>query len=206
MKNIKKYFILSLIVLISLSLFGCKSEDLTPSDQSKVNLSSPFKINLEKAVIVKHVDGDTTKVKFTNDAVNGEYKGKEIYVRFIGVNTPETVKANSPVEPYGKEASNFTHSMLKEGKTIYLEKDAGDKDKYGRLLRYVWLSVPKDNSTNEIKAKMLNAILLDRGYAQVMTVQPNVKYIDLFLQLQKTARNGNKGLWAIEPYKSQKQK
>ena len=93
-------------------------------------------------------------------------------------------KPNSPVEAYGKEASEYTKKML-TGKTVYLEKDAGDTDKYGRLLRYVYTE----------DGKMFNEVLVQEGYAQVMTIQPNVKYQERFVQAQRQAREGKKGLW-----------
>ena len=71
------------------------------------------------------------------------------------------------------------------GKTVYLEKDAGDTDKYGRLLRYVYTE----------GGKMFNEVLVQEGYAQVMTIQPNVKYQERFVQAQRQAREGKKGLW-----------
>jgi micrococcal nuclease len=68
---------------------------------------------------------------------------------------------------------------------VYLEKDAGDTDKYGRLLRYVYTE----------DGKMFNEVLVQEGYAQVMTIQPNVKYQERFVQAQRQAREGKKGLW-----------
>ena len=126
----------------------------------------------EKAVVKRVVDGDT--LLLANDK----------RVRLIGVNTPETVKPNSPVEAYGKEASEYTKKML-TGKTVYLEKDAGDTDKYGRLLRYVYTE----------DGKMFNEVLVQEGYAQVMTIPPNVKYQERFVEAQRQAREGKKGLW-----------
>lgn len=142
-------------------------------------------IEYETAKVVKVVDGDTIEVSVNN---------KTYKVRFIGVNTPESTIKH---EPYGKEASNYTKKML-TGKTVYLQKDVSETDKYGRLLRYVWLSIPKDNTNDkEIKEKMYNANLVLNGYAQVMTVPPDVKYSDKFVEYQKSAREGNKGLWAL---------
>lgn len=121
------------------------------------------------------VDGDTFVIN---------YNGKDEKVRLIGVDTPESVKPNSPVEHYGKEASNFTKKLI-NNQYVKLEFDVQQRDKYGRLLAYVYL---KDN-------RMLNKILLEEGYACIMTIPPNVKYADEFLKLQKTARENKKGLW-----------
>ena len=114
-------------------------------------------------------------------------------VRFVGVNTPEST---TTTELYGKEASNYTKSQL-TGKTVYLEKDVSETDKYGRLLRYVWLSIPKEISDSEIRTKMYNAILVQNGYAEVSTYPPDVKYQEYFTKYNSEARNANKGLWAI---------
>lgn len=139
----------------------------------------------ETATVVKHIDGDT----FVAAIGNENFK-----VRLIGVDCPEST---TRTEPYGKEASEYTKAQLL-GKTVYLEKDAGDRDKYGRLLRYVWLSEPADVTGETIKMNMYNAVLVAEGYAQVMTVPPNVKYQDYFVAYQKEARNTGKGLWGLE--------
>lgn len=125
-------------------------------------------INLIKARVTKVVDGDTVYVRFEN--------GREEKVRFIGVDTPEST---TKIEPYGKEAAAYTKSRLL-GKDVWLEPDVQERDKYGRLLAYIWLSPPENINDTEIKNKMFNAILLLEGYAQIMTVPPNVKYVDYF--------------------------
>lgn len=144
-------------------------------------------IELVKATVTRVVDGDTVYVKLDN--------GTEEKVRMIGVDTPESTIQH---EPYGKEASNFTKEQL-EGKEVYLEKDVSETDKYGRLLRYIWLEPPEKISEEKIRVKMFNAILLLNGYAQVATYPPDVKYVDYFTKFQKEAREANIGLWAIEP-------
>jgi micrococcal nuclease len=131
------------------------------------------------------VDGDTVHVRLEN--------GKKEKVRFIGVDTPESTRE---VEPYGKEAAGYTEKRL-DGKTVYLELDVAERDKYGRLLAYIWLSPPENGGEAEVRAKMFNAELLLEGYAQAMTVPPNVKYADLFAKLQREARDAGKGLWGV---------
>jgi len=130
------------------------------------------------------VDGDTVHVRLEN--------GKEEKVRFIGVDTSESTRE---VEPYGKEAAAYTTKRL-NGKTVYLEFDVGERDKYGRLLAYIWFSPPEKGGEAEVRAKMFNARLLLDGYTQVMTVPPNVKYAGLFVKLQQEAREQGKGLWS----------
>lgn len=141
----------------------------------------------EEAKVLRVVDGDTIEID--------RGKGKE-KVRFVLVNTPETVHPKKGAEFYGKEASNFTKSQLTD-KTVYLQKDTSDTDRYGRLLRYIWIERPSsDNPSNEeIKSKCFNAILLAGGYANVSTFPPDVKYVDLFRKIERQARDGNVGLW-----------
>ena len=147
---------------------------------------------LNPAKVTRVVDGDTIEVIFNK---------KVEKVRFIGVNCPESTIR---LEPYGKEASNFTKKWL-SGKDIYLEFDTGLKDKYQRILAYIWLEPPKKLTEKEIRTKMFNAILLLEGYAQVMTVPPNVKYVDYFLKFQREARENNKGLWGLTEQKPKEQ-
>lgn len=133
-----------------------------------------------KVTVTKVVDGDTFKAK-----VNG----KEESIRLIGIDTPETVHPSKPVQPYGPEASAYTKKRL-AGQTVTLEFDVQQRDKYGRLLAYVWLGSGKN-----AKAEMLNQTLVKEGYARVATFPPNVKYTDSFVKLQKQARDAGKGLW-----------
>lgn len=144
---------------------------------------------LTKAYVERVIDGDTIKVRISNKSYN---------VRLIGVNTPETNHPTKGVEFYGPEAKNFTTKNL-TGKIVWLEFDVQQKDKYGRLLAYVWIEKPRDINQvyeKEIREKMFNAILLLKGYAQVMTIQPNVKYSDYFVKFQREAIKEKKGLWA----------
>ena len=151
-----------------------------------------------KAKVERVVDGDTMIVSFIFDDGSKYLKER---VRFLGVNTPETVHPNKPVEYYGKEASNFTKSELTD-KTLWLQTDVEVKDRYGRMLAYVWLkeTSKKDLDDEEaIRENMFNAKLLLDGYAQLMTVQPNSRYSNLFVHFQREARQENKGLWGKEP-------
>jgi micrococcal nuclease len=101
----------------------------------------------------------------------------------IGVDTPETKHPRKPVQPFGKEASAFTKQFV-EGKEVRLEFDVQRRDKYRRLLAYVYIG-----------DTMLNAELVRQGYAQVATFPPNVKYQELFVKLQREARKAGRGLW-----------
>lgn len=134
---------------------------------------------LTPAQVIRVVDGDTLVA-----AINGqEYK-----VRLIGVDAPETVNPTKGIQPYGPEASAYTKSKL-EGKTVWLERDVSETDRYGRLLAYVWLE----------DGTLFNASLILYGYAQVFTWPPDVKYVDYFVRLQRLAQSAGAGLWGLDP-------
>jgi len=135
---------------------------------------------LTEGKVSRVVDGDTL------DVVVG---GQTYKVRIIGVDTPETVDPNSPVMCYGKEASAETQRLVDmAGGKVLLEKDVSETDRYGRLLRYVWLEHPDGR-------RMLNLELVKGGYAQVSTFPPDVKYVELFTQAMGEAREKSAGLW-----------
>lgn len=194
----KKAFLLILIVLVA-ALSGCVRIEPGPAappgppaqgqQSSQVQPEKPQQspLSLHQGTVVRVVDGDTIKVRLGD---------KQETVRLIGVDTPETVQPNHPVEPYGKEASAFTKSQL-NGQTVFIEKDVQERDRYGRLLAYVWTAPPGEVSDKEIREKLFNAQLLLGGYAQILTVPPDVKYVDFFTAYQKEARNGKKGLWGL---------
>jgi endonuclease YncB( thermonuclease family) len=114
-------------------------------------------------------------------------RGRKERVRVIGVDTPESVSPNQPDEPFGEEASDFAKHYL-DGETVRLAGDAEPRDRYGRMLAYVWL----DDGT------FWNALLVAEGYAQQLTVPPNVTYERLFRRLVAEARREDRGLWAQE--------
>ncbi|SFE57899.1 thermonuclease family protein [Peptostreptococcus sp. D1] len=174
-KNIKILCTLIFLFFNILFLTGCS------------NLSSNNSNFYETAKVTKVVDGDT---------INIQVNEKNYKVRMIGVDTPETVHPSKPIQFYGREASDYTKKNLTD-KTVYLQKDVSDTDKYGRLLRYVWTTPPSsDNpSEEEIIEYMYNANLVKNGYAHAYTYQPNSRYSDLFSKLQSSAREKNIGLW-----------
>lgn len=187
----RKAFYLLLILLVAV-MSGCSSPRPAANNpgyqaplQSQEAGQQPDGTPLIKVRVTRVVDGDTVHVSLN---------GADETVRLIGVDTPETVKPNSPVQPYGKESSDYTRSQL-AGKTVYIEKDVQERDKYGRLLAYVWMDQPTEISDRELRGKLFNARLLLDGYARIMTIPPNVKYVDYFVGFQKEAREGNKGLW-----------
>jgi micrococcal nuclease len=138
--------------------------------------------------ITKVIDGDTAYALMPD--------GNEEKLRFIGVNSPEINHPTKGLEPYGPEAEAFTRSQL-EGKNIWLEFDAGERDQYGRMLAYLWLEIPAEFSDQEIRAKMFNALLLLEGYAVQVIFDPNVKYVDYFTAYEAEAKEAGKGLWGL---------
>lgn len=115
------------------------------------------------------VDGDTIVVLMD---------GKKEKVRMIGIDTPESVHHDkSRNTPMGKIASKYTKDNL-EGKYVTLETDVQERDKYGRILAYVYLD-----------DKMFNKTLLEEGLAELMTIPPNVKYVDDFKKIEAERQN-----------------
>lgn len=140
-------------------------------------LETPDLSLLDAYPVVRVVDGDTIIVN---------RKGKEVKVRLIGIDTPETVHPTKPVEHYGKEASLFTTNLLK-GEKVYLISSSQQKktDRYGRILVYVYRAPD---------GLFVNAEIIRQGYGQAYTRFP-FKYIEEFKQLERFARKAEKGLW-----------
>ncbi len=157
---------------VSPSPFATKAANTTvPTAPAEAPALPP---GLTPALVTRVVDGDTIEV---------EIGGQAYRVRYIGIDTPETVHPSKPVQCFGPEASARNKALV-EGKTVGLEKDVSETDQYGRLLRYVWIG-----------AEMVNAALVRDGYAQVSTYPPDVKYQEMFLELQRAAREEGRGIW-----------
>ncbi len=153
-------------------------------------LISPLFSEYEKCRLVRIVDGDTFII---------QYKGKNERLRLTGIDTPEA--SNNPkarrdserknlslekIVKEGKRSKSFAKSLLAGEKYIYLEFDVQQRDRYRRLLAYVYLA----------DGRMVNELMLKAGYATLMTVPPNVKYKDRFLKAYREARSMKRGLWA----------
>lgn len=130
------------------------------------------------SLVAKVIDGDTIEIE------GGQR------VRYLGMDTPETVDPRKPVQCFGKEAKNKNKELV-EGKRVILEKDISETDKYGRLLRYVYLPL----ETGELL--FVNDFLIREGYAKVLTIPPDVKFAEQFLEAQRQARERSLGLWKI---------
>jgi micrococcal nuclease len=109
-------------------------------------------------------------------------------VRFIGVDTPERG------QNFAAQATAYATRWL-AGRTVYLERDVEQRDRYGRLLAYVWLSRPQSGDAAEAREKMFNARLLWNGLGVLLTIPPNVAYVDMFTVFQREGRDAELGLW-----------
>ena len=139
--------------------------------------------------VIRVVDGDTLKIS---------YKGKQESIRLIGVDAPESrvndrAKRESQktgqdlktITSLGKEATRFVKTLVKPGDRIRIEFDVEKRDKYRKLLGYVYLS----------NNKMLNEEIVKAGYANLLTIPPNVKYQGQFIEAQVEAKEHKRGLW-----------
>ena len=134
-----------------------------------------------RAVVVRHIDGDTVYVNIPRPPAGlANYES----VRLLGVDTPETVHRQKPGQIYGREASEFTRRRLLH-RTVYLAFDWNLRDKYDRILAYVYLP---DGSCH-------NADLLREGYAHAYTREP-FQLLEQFRSLERYARERGKGLWS----------
>lgn len=131
----------------------------------------------EGTIVLRIVDGDTI-------VLEGDQK-----LRYIGINTPESVDPRRPVECMAKEASNRNKELV-EGKQVTLEKDVSETDRYGRLLRYVY-----------VDGVMVNEQLVREGYALASAYPPDVKYQDRLKAAEDEARMEKRGLWGKCPKK-----
>lgn len=118
------------------------------------------------------IDGDTIELE------NGDK------VRYIGIDTPESVKPDTPVQCFAKEAAARNRELV-EGKEVRLERNVSDRDRYGRLLRYVY-----------VDDVLINARLVEEGYARSVSFPPDIGKQDLFRSLEREAREAKRGLWA----------
>jgi micrococcal nuclease len=134
---------------------------------------APYQGNGYYARVVFVYDGDTVRLD------NGQR------VRYLGIDTPEMNYRNPPAERFAKDAKEF-NKVLVANKRVRLEFDAEKKDKYDRLLAYVYV--------DDI---FINARLVEEGYAKVYIIPPNIKYADELLSLEQKAKQKKKGIWSF---------
>jgi len=180
--------IIAVVLLITFISLSSHSPDINKeqinavagsiASSTETNLSiKPLTTDLKLLDVVKVVDGDTIDVSLD---------GKTERIRLIGINTPETVDPRKPVECFGKEASDKAKALL-SGKKVYLEADkiSGERDKYNRLLRFVFL----EDGTS------FNLLMIKMGYAYEYTYDVPYKYQAEFKEAQKEAMAAKVGLW-----------
>jgi len=149
--------------------------ELDETQTSKINgtkvISTDEQLEDNLILVTRIIDGDTIEIE------TGEK------VRLIGIDTPETVHPSKPVECMGKEASARTKELI-ENKKVRLEKDVSETDKYGRLLRYIWLD-----------GELINEKLVREGFANSSSYPPDIKYQERFNKAERYAVENNLGLW-----------
>lgn len=155
----------SLVLLLAVALLV-----LRPWEGGAVG-AGPAEAN---AYVLRAVDGDTIEVRLGDRLED---------VRYIGVDTPETVKPDTPVQCFGPRASDFNHGLV-EHRHVRLVFGVERRDVYGRLLAYVHLG-----------RRFVNAILVRRGLARSLTIPPNDRYAPLFKRLELHAARTGRGLW-----------
>jgi len=154
-------------LLAAFALAGCDAATVARDDAPRGDVGR----------VTRVVDGDTIHV---------EVGGRREKVRYIGVDTPESVKPGTPVECYAKRAAAFNERLV-DGERVRLVRDLEARDRYGRLLAYVY-RVRDD--------LFVNAALVRRGYAQPLTIPPNVAHAGEFRRLASQARRAGRGLWS----------
>jgi micrococcal nuclease len=156
---------------------GTRLFDRNSNDRSRQANIAPGSIGR----VVRVVDGDTVKVRVGDETTT---------VRYIGVDTPESVKPGVPVQCFAKRASEFNERLV-AGKRVRLRFGPDRYDRYGRLLAYVGLV--------DRNGRSVNALLLARGYARVLTIPPNNQQEQAYTRLEERARERGLGLWSACP-------
>jgi micrococcal nuclease len=156
--------LLEILVAIFLGIFPISSESVEVG-------SMPVNQTVE---VVEVIDGDTIRV-----LVDGQIES----VRYIGIDTPEPYSKGDP-ECFSLEASQRNRELV-EGQEVTLVSDTEDRDKYGRLLRYVYV--------DEV---LINEVLISEGYATTLNIPPNSLYANVFRQNKEAAKLNNLGLWS----------
>lgn len=164
---------------------GCAPAERPPSPPptttrpaSAASVPRPAAARETSVTVEKVIDGDTVLAR-------GLPKGTEL-VRLIGVNAPETGRGRTVRECLGLEAARWLSEQVPRGSRLRLVFDVGQRDRFGRLLAYAY----RPDGT------FLNAALVESGYAQTMTIPPNVAHADELRALERTARDAGRGLWS----------
>jgi micrococcal nuclease len=169
------------VFLVLASLLGFASSAFAPSPSNPLHYPLPRGERGElTGTVVRTVDGDTVWVRLASGVEK---------VRYIGIDTPEVHHPTRGEEPGGRAATEINRGLVGE-RPVRLEPDVQLRDRHGRLLAYVWV---KRADGVEV---MVNAEMVRLGYAQVMTIPPNVRHAEMFRKLAAEAREQRRGLWA----------
>ena len=167
---------LLLVLVLGLLLLSDHEDRSGGPDRSPALPVSGGKAISLRAYVSRVIDGDTIEVRIGGGSED---------VRYIGIDTPETVKPGTPVQCFGPQAHDFNQRLV-AGRTVRIVFDRERRDVYGRLLAYVWLG-----------DRMVNAELARRGYARTLTIPPNVAHAGLFHRLASAAGRAGRGLWGV---------
>ena len=160
--------ITSLTLVIGLT--SCSDSSTPPNGQAD-------QVEIADGKIAHVIDGDTVDI---------EIDGHTERVRLIGVNTPETKHPTKPIECFGPEASAYLTQLLPKGTTVRIERDVEARDRYGRMLLYLYLG------SNDL---FINLDLVARGYGTPMSIEPNTFHRNDFVRAAAQAEAANVGLW-----------
>ena len=138
--------------------------------------ASANSLHSDIATIESVIDGDTIVLRVQNQTET---------VRLLGVDTPETVHPSKPIECFGPEASAFTKAALVKGSTVKLLRDVEPRDRFQRLLVYLFLA----------DGTLFNQLLIDRGLAKTLSIEPNTAFASQFATHESNAKDRRVGLW-----------
>lgn len=158
-------------VAAALLLAACSRQRVGSPEPADSGPRTPVRA-VQQCIVQRVVDGDTISCRELGS------------VRLIGIDSPEGNQ-----EPFGSAASAALSSLVSVGETIQLEGDVAPRDRYGRLLAYAWR-----------EGRMLNWLMLRGGWAVVLTITPNVQFVDAFVTAQHRARAERRGLWAVDGF------
>ena len=170
--SVRHLLLLSICLTISFACGQDSSQTTNQDTQSPAVQGNGLQL-FEEVLISRVIDGDTVELE------NGER------VRYLGIDTPETVHPSKPVECYGPEASERNKELV-EGKIVTLMRDGPDTDQYDRLLRYVF-----------VDGTFVNGDLVWGGYAYARSYGDTPLFYQTLVQLERSAREGERGLWEI---------
>lgn len=188
-KDTSRLFLIGFVIAVSLFILTLPTVQSNLAEllglnnsQTSISKNQESITGVEKVTVDRVVDGDTIVLK----------DGRK--VRYLNIDTPETVKENTPIRCYGKEASSFNRDVV-SGKNILMVGDKEKQDKYGRELRFIFLQ-GTDTTKKELS---INAIMVRKGFARASIIKPNDTFAQIFRDLEATARDQKLGVWGSCP-------